>query len=136
VISIRVNSDLPRVIYVIFGFSPCKIFFLDSVLVIWRFFCFRPSWKILPPVIWGNFGLPPCNLSKFRFTPVNLSKFWFYLPFISLILYSQNSWRSKTKKLQITRAKSKMKILQGKTGNDICCRGKALLTLSITQAQL
>jgi len=30
----RVNNVLPYVIYVIFGFTPCKIFFLDFVLVI------------------------------------------------------------------------------------------------------
>jgi len=43
---------------------------LNFILIIWRFFCFGPSWKISTPVIWANISLPSSNLSKFRFTPL------------------------------------------------------------------
>jgi len=66
-----------------FRFIPCKKNCLDFNPVISRFFGFRPSWhhittfKVLStPVIWENFCLPHI---------------------ISSILYSQSSWRSKTK---------------------------------------
>jgi len=84
---------------VISGLSLCKKICLNFNPVIWRFFDFGPSghqitkFKVLsPPVIWEIFGLPPL---------------------ISSILYSQNSWRSKTINLQITGLKSKQFTLQG-----------------------
>jgi len=64
---------------------------------------------VYPLLIWSNFGLSPA---------------------ISSILYNQNSWRSKTKTLQITRTKSKKKILQvGKSEMTYITGGKTLLTL-------
>jgi len=102
------------------GFRPCNLKF------IW-FWTFMKNFN--PCNLW-KFQFIPCNLSKFQFTPLLI---WsnFGLPTaISSILYSQNPWKSKTKKLQITRTKSKKKILQGeKPKMTYITGGKTLLTL-------
>lgn len=50
-------------------------------------------------------------------------------PVISSILCSQNSWKSKIKKLQITKTKSKKKIIEEKSEMTYITRGKVLSTL-------
>ena len=115
----------PLVIYVIFGFIPCKIFSLDFVFVIWRFFILdlHEFWPYkIKYMAWGK--------PKFAQINTGVNKNLLKLQGVKFFMKVQNQ-----KIFKLKGWNSKKIFYRGKTGNDPYYRGKDILTLIIIYQQ-
>lgn len=89
-----------------------------------------PSWQILHPVIWENFGFHPCILRKFWFTPLLIWANFGLAPCKTVYFVLSKFMKVQNQKPSNYKDENQTKnFTRWKTGNNLYYRGKTLSTL-------